>query len=639
MRQSDAVLQLEALLDECRVYVEGDDKGSGFFVAPGWVVTCAHVARAEVGTTVTVGWNGSTCTGTVRAAAGTQGSPVWRPPDLAVVEVPGFGDHPCVWLDGTRPAQAGPLLAAGHTAVWGIDGLAPRTASFRAGARTTIAELPMVELTGGEVNHGLSGGPVLNLETWGVCAVVKASRNADSVMGGIATPVDALRLLDPEVYRTVIRAHDLYHGRDSRWSGLADVAVGADRARTVLPPTATCRILDQLAALGSVPRPDELQRAFAGAAPRLAPQPRYYPLRDPRDVFTELASLAEPEDRCLPYSLAFAADVLIGTQQAAPPGVARKLREAVVIAATYAGRESDVLERLETGPVEHGSSSSPSSILCRIRPLARDRRLFHVGVWYFRSTTDVAPAGESAPLPLAAAFDWLKDCLPHHIRVMGGATRPGLIELLLPVEAMDEAVEQWELWPDRFWALGGKQRVVLRALERHDDVDLLAGWQQRWEQLNRQRVDGALWCVCGRDRQEARALEAFIENHPERAAVVLAAPPRTRTASDAYWVAVESGVPVIVWRRDAPSRAGGSTPCGFPGEAACPGDPFFAEVCTALDGSERDQVPERVRWLRNEARATKDADHIGGRIAVIWDDPGRRLPDARLTPAEEGMPA
>ncbi|MFC4034419.1 trypsin-like peptidase domain-containing protein [Streptomyces polygonati] len=637
MRRDTAVSGLETLLGECLVLVRGRETGSGFFVAPGWVVTCAHVAGAAVGDEIAITWHGRRHTGTVRAAAGEPRSRVWTAPDLAVVQLADLTDHPCVRLDGTRPPQAGSLTAAGHSSTWDTgEGITPRVAFFTHGGRQELQGVPMVALAGEEVNHGLSGGPVLNPETGGVCSVVKGTRQVNSPMGGLATPVDALRLLDPDVYSTLIRAHDRFHGTDTRWSRLAE-AVVKDREAPALPSADTRQILGQLAALPPVTSTGDLTRAFADAAPEHAQLPRHYPLLDLRDAFTELAALEEPEDRQLPYPLALAADLVRRTTGEGRSDEVRDLRDAVVTAAAHVRREAGARERLNAGPVS--ARREYPSILCRIRPLARDHRLFHAAVWHYRSATDITPAGESAPLPLAGAFAWLKDSLPEHIRVMGGATDPGLIEVLLPVEAMDEAIEEWALWPGRASALGRKQRVVLRALERHDDIDLLAGWKTRWDRLHGRQVTGALWCVCGRDRQRVDALEAFIDTHPERAALVLAGSPRTETAADAYRVAIEAGVPVIVWRRGSPLGERGSVICGFPGDTPCSGNPFLSAVCVALDGSGRDEVPERVRVLRNDALLTQDADHVGGRIAVLWDDPGRRLPDARLRPAEEGQPA
>ncbi|MFJ8648419.1 trypsin-like peptidase domain-containing protein [Streptomyces sp. NPDC093546] len=651
MHRPPPLALLQELLESCRVRVDGVTRGAGFFVAPGFVVSCAHVAGARPGARVPVEWQGARYEGVVRTASAPPPRPgrgLWPYPDLAVLELrdapPG---HPCVWLQGLLPAAGTPLTAAGFSDTYEPGVPAARTAELRRGGSIFLHGGRMMELAGAEVNEGLSGGPVLSHASGGVCGVVKATRLKGSDMGGLATPVSALRLLDPDVYRALIRAHDRFHGEDARWSRAADRVQAYGPAEGGISPAATAaaaglggdehrHLLALLAALPVAPAAGTHRAAFlAAAAPGAAPQ-EDYPLLDHRDVFTDLAAQMPPEDGELPYELAFAADR--AARGGGPRDAVQQLRDRVLIVAGRLGLGDAAQRRLAGGR----AAGERPSIIGRVRHSLRDRELYHVMVWRYRSRADIVPvAAESEALPLKEALGLLAELLPEQIDIMGGVTSPGLIELILPREALDEEFPDWLLWPDYPWfALGRKQHVVVRPLERHEAPELHAAWERRWEHLDGRAIGEALVCVCGRDGQHQAALGASFDGDPTLAALALAGSPRSSApVSDAYRVAVASGVPMMTWRRGAAACArGDGGRCGAPGRQACPGDRFFAEARAALAATDRDELPEKVCALRNEAVAAAGAgeDHIGERIVLLWDDPRRQIPRLPLSPAEAG---
>lgn len=629
---------LQEHLGSCRVHVHGVTQGAGFFVAPGRIVSCAHVAGAEPGSQVQVRWSGSPYTATVLAASpAPAGRGLWPYPDLAVLELaePPVG-HPCVWLDDMPPPVGTALTAVGFSDIYQPGAPAERAAVLTRGGTQYLQTGRMLELVGGEVNKGLSGGPVLSHGSGGVCAVVKATRQQDSALGGLGTPVSALRLLDPDVYRALIRDHDAFHGADDRWSRRSDPL-----AESGGPSLSHAESRHLLAAAARLPaEAGTLGAAFVAAAAEGVCPPTEHPLLAHRDVFTELAALMPPDAGLLPYELAFAADLAREADAAAPQtgAAARQLRDQVLITAGRLGLGNQAQRRLAAGPAE----DERPSIIGRIRHSMRDRRRYHVMVWRFRSSTDIAPAaGESEALPLAAAVQRLAALLPEQIEIMGGVGRPGLIELILPEEALDEGFPDLSLWPKFPWfSLGRKQHVVVRPLERHEEPSLHAAWAERWEQLDGRTVGDAVVCVCGRDDQHQAALGASFDSDPALAALALAGSPRSAPVADAYRVAVASGVPMMVWRRGSPAceRADGAS-CGVPGPRPCPGGAFLAEVCEVLAGARRDELPEQVTRLRNDAQKPPARDgHLGGHIVLLWDDPRRQIPRLPLAPAEEGLP-
>jgi hypothetical protein len=60
-------------------------------------------------------------------------------------------------------------------------------------------EQKLLKLKGGEVRHGLSGAPILNLRTGGVCGLVKLTRGVDTSMGGRAVPTSIILSQFPEL--------------------------------------------------------------------------------------------------------------------------------------------------------------------------------------------------------------------------------------------------------------------------------------------------------------------------------------------------------------------------------------------------------------------------------------------------------
>ncbi|MFE8943083.1 trypsin-like peptidase domain-containing protein [Streptomyces sp. NPDC007856] len=202
--------------------------GSGFFIAPGWLLTCAHVVgkggaevcRGESAMSVTWlertfadGWTERTGTGTARLLAPRPEAAQavrdrWSFPDLALVQVTGADDVPCLWL---ADREAGPRTPVG------LYGWSVQTGEL--GIRHGDGELAGADarallLTGSLPVGGLSGGPVLDLRHGSVIGVIKGRRTED----GVAVPVTALsELLDlrdgGRTVREVLRAHDLHHLR------------------------------------------------------------------------------------------------------------------------------------------------------------------------------------------------------------------------------------------------------------------------------------------------------------------------------------------------------------------------------------------------------------------------------------------
>ncbi|MFF8985063.1 trypsin-like peptidase domain-containing protein [Streptomyces globisporus] len=640
-----ALHHLQQLLTKCRVSVKGESTGSGFFVAPGLVVSCAHVTGARVGSSITVKWGDHPYEGTLLAASEppSYGMALWPFPDLAVVElVDPPESHPCVLLDSQPPWDETSVTATGHTNVLD-DASAPRKVVLKVKGETEYQGGSLLELHGAEVNRGLSGGPVLSHVSGGVCALVKATRAEDTERGGYGVPLNTLRRLDPQVYVRLITAHDAFHKADSRWSKLSDL-IASDRQANdsglwpVSPLTGseTRRFHRLLSALSTAhPARHTHRESFSAAAPLGTPQPDEELLTH-RDVFTELEALMPPADDGLPPALAYCADLY-----RAGKGSSDLLRDIYDQVLLTAGR-LNLGDHVRSRSAGSRSQDHLPSVIGRLRHSAHDRTRYRVMVWRHVAPAEFVPAGpESDALPFPAARAALEEALVAQIDLMGGISRPGLIELILPHELVDEDFAGWTPWPhSTYSALGRKQHVVVRPLERHGNTGLRHAWEQRWELLAEKPVDEVLVCVCGRGKQRQAALDATFSTNPSLSALVLAGSPRSDPVRQAYQVAVASGVPLMLWARDSePAQRDDTLLCGIPLQDACPASTFFTQVRTTLDGARRDDVPARICDLRNRAEIAGAPDHIGKRVVVLWDDPLRQVPRTRLAPvprAEEG---
>ncbi|WP_030595461.1 trypsin-like peptidase domain-containing protein [Streptomyces fulvoviolaceus] len=636
--------QLIRSAQDCLVQVRGRTAGSGFLAAPGYVVTCAHVAGVT-GSPVELFWHGRQLRGTVLAASpAPTAEGLWPYPDLAIVELQDPpGDHPCAWLHDRIPLGGQQLTSAGHSDKYRYE---PEvvTSTFTCQGDQFFDGGLMLRLKQDEVTPGMSGGPVLDPSAGGVCAVVKATRMDSTDMGGLATPVGALRCLDPTAYRALVRAHDTFHAVDPRWP---DVPAHQDapRERATLPPR-TQRTLFGLLAAAPAPAPESLLPAFREAAGPYASPPRL-PLHEHRDVISELQALMVAERRTLLYAAAVAREL------SGPP--AERLRYWIEMWGASLGLDRhDLAQQLKaphTLPHSRLRSSGgtpigvPRSVMIRLRPSTVDPSRYHVAMWRYEGPDAISPADdESEALPLEEALAQARSLLPKQLTMLGGSGGdPVMVELIVPQELMEQDFDEWKPWAGKAWSsLGRKHPVVLRDLERFDDDELHQYWRSRWQRFTAQVTSGgpAMALACD-DEADQEMLEGWIESEPSLAALVLAGSLRNPSSGAVLEVALASGVPVILWRRSEAHHCSASAYSGCPHRiprgcsdsedaGSCPAEAFFSGLRTDVAVAAPSQWPERVRQLRGKAAAAPAGGHHAKDLVLLWDDPERRLPDAPL---------
>jgi len=191
--------QIYKLLRQCtvRLAIPKVGHGTGFFVAPGLILTCAHVVKAAQPETslVEVYWSGQRYSAQVVSCVPDQ--------DLALLQVP-LTDHPCVLFQ----AEVSPfdrLYSYGYTDEYSYGDPATFDMEGKVGDREEQLKLKM-----GQVRPGLSGAPLLNDRTGRVCGIVQLTRDRSSDMGGRGISITVVF----EVFPKLLAQHLLFHAHD-----------------------------------------------------------------------------------------------------------------------------------------------------------------------------------------------------------------------------------------------------------------------------------------------------------------------------------------------------------------------------------------------------------------------------------------
>lgn len=211
---------LVAHLNDCVVRVEcdGEFKGTGFFVGPGLVLTCAHsvTGAREIAIVLEAGLS--------RPAFVISGMDMdeverdaYQQPDAALLRIsdppPG---HACVRLASEDPAIGTDrlILTAYSRGENDPDEIARSGAVLYLESLFHQAGHTLYKFSHGQVVRGFSGGPVLNVRTGRVCALVDSSRSVRTDLGGFGVPISLVETIAPSLMTTNAN----FHETDRRWT-------------------------------------------------------------------------------------------------------------------------------------------------------------------------------------------------------------------------------------------------------------------------------------------------------------------------------------------------------------------------------------------------------------------------------------
>ncbi len=340
--------------------------GSGFFIAPGWVLTCAHVvgsggADVLTGTTAVdiTDWRERTTEGRVALVlpppappAPDRAAPAARPwplPDLALVEVAGAEDAECLWLSDRSAIVPAPISLHGWSLETGDLALRFGLGTANGGDGSDGAAM----LLRGEIPvAGCSGGPVVDT---GRGAVIGVSKGRGRDTAGLAVPITALRRAADDrpgrdLLHSVVRAHDLHHFGRYRTVGTGNSWTGVQQAlRAAVPapaggftPVLRTHLFARLVELTPPGTPGEVM-ALVEAVKRRVIQEPYQPG-------------VEHDPRTWREGVGLLYDVRRGPTTAAPGGSDLELEAVLLYAARVAAAVSQRRDERDEAPLRELSS-------------------------------------------------------------------------------------------------------------------------------------------------------------------------------------------------------------------------------------------------------------------------------------------
>ncbi|MDJ0730887.1 MAG: trypsin-like peptidase domain-containing protein [Crocosphaera sp.] len=194
---------LERLLQRCAVKVTVPGQmgwGTGFFVAPGQILTCFHVIKNAQNGQVNVSWQNEE---NWTEAVIEEGHELL---DIALLKLRDVVDSiPCVHLDDGFQAED-------RFYIYGYPDDFPGGASVTGQCEGTAQDQQtLIKFKAGQIRPGLSGSPILNQRTGKVCGMVKCTRDRSFDLGGGAVPVEAILTTFPHLLEEQRRFHQNNH--------------------------------------------------------------------------------------------------------------------------------------------------------------------------------------------------------------------------------------------------------------------------------------------------------------------------------------------------------------------------------------------------------------------------------------------
>ncbi|MFE6892909.1 trypsin-like peptidase domain-containing protein [Streptomyces sp. NPDC057694] len=622
--------------------------GSGFFVAPGLVVTAAHVLRPRL-----VGRQDMEFA--VRGDALNNGIPLparletWLLRDPACESVPADEDlalvrlldpdveHECLWLVDRAVEYTGPLRVYGYRPD-------ERPTGKRIVPWSVDADINVVDGAGGlrfrpdaEFPPGVSGGPLVDADTGAVVGVVKSRRTRSD--GGAAVSSLALREFGTH-YRQLVEAHDRWHASlpespdtGDNWIDLQAGELGQDNPWTPADRRTALGLLARL------PPPGD-----AHAVRRLAVVARSYsrwpganpPLHSWRDGHGLLYEGRRPLSPLifLRYLALVAAYVTARGADATllDAWVKERLRAHPDRSMHALVTDARLPDELRPAPEEplHAVVPYPTAgdgrtvVTVVLDPVigAVPTRFFWQ-IWVDDGTgealLEAADQSDEGQPPEALA-QVLGLPLARVFRAGDREGMPAPLEVALPVDEFDTAVHRWRFAAvaalDDHQYLGAQRQVVLRDLARRLEPDNDA-WLARWQGLGQAGV-----LTAHRAPEHGRTPQADrYARLPATHVPVLCRPAGRGLGKRTMAAFLDSGHAVVLWHIDGHAARGCGEDC----------DVLHARAAGLLDSiGSVTELPDSIRLLREEIAARREDRRWAEPLALLYDDPGRPVPGGDL---------
>ncbi|WP_254407072.1 trypsin-like peptidase domain-containing protein [Streptomyces sp. GMY02] len=642
--------------------------GSGFFIAPSWVLTCAHVAMGGEGRDVTVvyelgpGSGETSVEGSVVAAlpepprGAADAAPLgpaggWPAPDLALIRLRRPVEHACVYVT-ERPAAyfgGGQVVYSGWTEVGGRLKRLYGQCSVQGTVGGWADPDEQMRLGGDVLPPGVSGGPTVDLTRGEVVGVLKSQLVGG--MGGTSIGIERLRLLPvpPEMaasesdddYQAVFHAHDRYHadrhtngvGTGRTWADVqSGLGAGADRAlspqqRMMLlgrlaelpPPVSTHSLLDLLVRLPNVHSVDRY------------PAPRSW--RDGLGALYEnrggeaalelvlrycMSVIAAERPYVTPSTAAAEEALWNWVKWIADDRLSRDFRNEITRLRSVARHRTDRAQR-RAWPAygERRVDGEGPFVLLELEPRGWERDSYDWRIGVARHTGEVLPVredsrgtpGQELPARLAAP-------LTEAFRRCDEPDNPAVLQVAVVQALLGLDVDRWQLAPGGP-PLGTVRPVVVRPSDREppyseDEArERRARWNRTWNVAMRAEIldceDGLRVPVPMEEDLRALAYEAVpvLCRFGDR--------PDAETAAGLTRMAL-GGFHLALLRR------GAARP-----DPVCAD--FHRRAADTLAGAgTAGQLPRTVQELRRGVREGRTETYWSDGVALYYDDPHHPLP-------------
>jgi hypothetical protein len=238
--------ELIPLLKCCtvRIAVPNGGFGTGFFIAPGWIATCAHVVEGG-SRTVDVFWKDIRNNEVKEKALTAEVKLVFgESSDIAFLKLTTDDKHPCVYLDSNNPQIDDSLYIFGYPEDFS-DG---DSISVKYEGESISKDYGvLLKLKDGQIERGFSGSPLLNRRTGGVIGLVTTSRDLGSDMGGHAVPISMiypspklanLSITDRKQLLEIIEGNRQSNKYNKRWLKISNWNKNISRTAFVIALTA-----------------------------------------------------------------------------------------------------------------------------------------------------------------------------------------------------------------------------------------------------------------------------------------------------------------------------------------------------------------------------------------------------------------
>jgi tetratricopeptide (TPR) repeat protein len=204
--------RLDRLLQKCTVRLNvAGRQGTGFFVAPGLVLTCAHVLGQFGSESIQVFWKETQQEYDAKIKGIIENPNI----DIALLSLIGnIQEHPCVYFDLLDPLIGHNLYAFGYPVDYSETYSGGESVTLEYEGDSFKDNALFLKLKEGQIKEGSSGSPLLNLISGGVCGIVAISR--PNALGGRAIPVKVIFREFP----ILKKLNNEFHEQDNRWCNL-----------------------------------------------------------------------------------------------------------------------------------------------------------------------------------------------------------------------------------------------------------------------------------------------------------------------------------------------------------------------------------------------------------------------------------